>query len=540
MAEFGPKPLITRDELIDLLRRNMEPHWVERLLTDPKSLAIFEGYIAAMLRIQDSGDTNFELGSYILTAPDDAKATATVRLTRPSGAEEVLTPNHRFLDDRGAVWNVVGEVTIPASGGVQTVDIPIETDRVGYWLNSFEPLTYQILDDLPDPNLVTVLGVDEAVGGQTSFLEAHGEERQVFQAPGEDPDQYRLRIRFLEDMITPHAIAQTVLQVLDAHEITRAIADLIDQHGLKTVLEPFNDGAQIASQSLAGEDRKNLQGLDQTFFDVHYYDDPTSIYRSREDACGWFEVVIPTPVDPNEPRRFYDDSDADAGSYYDDPEFVYFDIPISAAMEAALTALWDEIDRRNPFCVPFIIYVGEDLSLIRQPALGTLSDAGAWLDQDGVATDEEMTDAVASYDGDNTHVATGTGTGAAAATSASDLLYIIPAPTAPVSITRVICRAWIRKEDLGVGVDPDFTFVIGPTGGSDERVLTAGVPVTVDHEDWRPVVVILDENPITAAAWTLGDIAGDFTFGAANTAAAGPTDELRVSELALEFVVNYE
>lgn len=533
MAVFGPPPLITRDDLIDVLDRNFEPHWFEGLAADPSSLSLFEGTVAVLLRIQDAIDENFSIGSYILTAPGRAKATSTVRLQRPSGAEVTLTVEVRFLDDRGAVWVPQADFVIPASGGSQTVDVPIETERSGYFLNSFEPLTYQAVDTLPDPNLIVILGVDPASGGKTPFLDQHGKERRVHRAPGETDAQYQNRIRFLEDQVSPKALSDTVVEVLDEFPATKFIVDLIDRDGLRAVREPFLDTAQIAQRGLIGT---------VTAFadDPGLFADDVSghILRDIEDVCSWFDVLLPTPVDPNEARQFYDDGSAASGAFLDDPLLGYFDLPTGDAILTPIAALADELDRRRSACVRFRIIQGGDISVLRHPKLTTLSVAGDWVDQDGSATDANLVAALEDHDADFRYVVSSTGTGPGSPIAAGDLHFTLATLTqAPISIDRVILRARVRQRDVAAGTDPDFQFIIKPTtAGAPERV---GVTATIISETYQEQLLILEENPIAAAAWTLADIAGAFAVGVANVAAVGATEELRVSELALEFVISY-
>jgi len=552
MAEFGPPLPITRDELIDVLRRNFEAHWIgdddpafpSGLLGDPSSLSIFEGAIAQILRIQESVDENLYNGAFILTAPGRSPATSTVRLSRPSGAEVVVLTTTRFQDDRGAIWRPISNFTIPASGGAQEVDVPIQTERAGYFLNSFLPLTYQALDPLPDPTLITIAGVDPAVGGKTPYLDQHGKERRVFRASLESDEQYRARIRFIEDQVSPKAIAQTVIDILDAFPLTKPIVDLIIRDGLRTVIEPFEDSAQHAQINLTG----SPGGL---FYDSEvpipvpaitpyiggaFLDDLNGgVLRSREDACAWFDIFLPNLVDPDEARRFTDDPDPLLGFWFDDDDFGYMDGVASEALTAPIAALADELDRRRAACVRFRIIVGEDVRLVRVPPFGSLRIFGAWSDQSGATTEPEIIDAVATFDGDETYMVTTTGAGPSAAFTASDLLFDMPTVTPPVSISHVVMRARVRKQDVGAGADPIFNFVIGPTAVAPERVPPS---VTIDTESYREIEVILEENPIAAAPWTLGDISGIVIFGCANTAGVA-TEELRVSELSIEFVVNH-
>lgn len=543
MAEFGAPPQLTRDDLVEVLRRNMAGHWIDGLLLDPSSLSLFESTIAALLRAQDSADENLYVGAFILSAPGKAPATSTVRLTRPSGAAVTIDTTLRFQDDRGAVWQPVEDFDVPASGGAQTVDVPIRTVRSGYYLNSFEVLTFEALDDLPDPGFVIDPGVDVASGGTAPFLDQHGKERKVFRAPGESDQEYRNRIRFLEDQVSPKAIAQTVVEVLDAFPTTKFIADLIVRDGLRAVREPFQDGAQPAQVNLAG-----LPG--PLFFDdvqpipvagpvpdpgASFFDDPSGgVIRDFEDYCAFFDVYLPTPVDPDEGRRFYDDSDPTFGSYLDD---AFPDDAAGIALTAPIAALADELDRRRPHCVQFRIFVGEGAILLRHPVLTSLAQAGDWVDQGGSATDESITTALRSFDADGTYVVSALGTGAGAPLAAGDLLFTMPAVVPPLSVSRVIVRARVRQESVGAGVDPVLAFLVRPsTAVAAVRVAST---FAVDFEEYREAVVILEENPVSAAAWTLADITGTFGVGVANAAAVGATEELRVSELLLEFDVDH-
>jgi hypothetical protein len=164
--------------------------------------------------------------------------------------------------------------------------------------------------------------------------------------------------------------------------------------------------------------------------------------------------------------------------------------------------------------------------------------AGDWVDQDGSATDEDLVAALEDFDADFRYAMSALGTGPGSPIDPGDLYFTLPTPIqAPISIDRVILRARVRARDVAAGTDPDFQFIIEPTtAASPERVGTA---VTITSETYVEQLLILEENPITAAAWTLADIAGTFAVGVANVAAVGATEELRVSELALEFVVSY-
>lgn len=514
MADFGPPLQLTQDDLEDLLRRNFEAHWIEGLLADPSSLSLFRGAIAAMLRVQDAVDENFYRGTFILTAPGRARATSVVRLTRPSGAAGTVLAIDRFVDDRGAIWNPIADFLVPLSGGVQTVDVPIQTDRSGYYLNSFEPLTYQIVDALFDPALTVVTPSPQpAVGGRSPFLDQHGIERRTPRTPLESDADYANRMRFLEDAVSPKAMSELVGTVLDGFASTRAAADLIFRWGLRATREPFVDPAQnyqvgLGGTKLAFYDDVQPIPLAGTEPDpgATFIDDVNGhMYREDEDSLAWLDVYLP--------------------------------MLSTVGIAPAIRALADELDRRRGGLVGVRIFFGLDTALLRQPPLGSLTAAGSWTDQVGAVTDAALTAALESYDGDDSYAVSVTGAAAADPVVAGDLRFTLPGPPSPVTISHVRVRARVRRNQVGAAVDPLLRFVIQPTtAGAGERV---GPTFTIDFDDYREIALILDENPITAAPWVIADVAGDFVVGVANAAAVGATDQLRVSDLSLEFVVNY-
>lgn len=525
---FGPATPFTEDDLLDVLTRNLDHAWIGGLLEDPSSRSLFVGLVAAMLRCQTSGDNNLEIGGYILTATGRAPATSTVRLTRPGGVAGVpavaLTTAVRFQDDRGMVWRPTAEYLLPAvaPAGTWTGDVPITTERFGYFLNSFEPLVYVNIDALPDSNLEILDGVDPAIGGTSDFLDLHGSERSTPRAPGESDDDYRHRMLMLVDKVSPQALAETIIEVLDAYPVSKAIADQITRDGLRALREPFWDTAQPA--------QRNLLGSRVAFFDDPrvFLDDHDHQIRGPDDFLGWFDVFLPTFADPDEPRMFFD------LSFLDDPFLGFPDMSSNPAIDEAIAALADELDRRRAAGVRFAIYYGADQILDRHPPLGSTVQAGDWTTV-GAGSEPE---ALESFEGDDTYVVSIVGRGNGAGLTAGDLTFELPAlSSAPLAVRFVRMVARARRGTTG-GAAPDLAFLIRAVGAAAPvRTITIG---PVDHEDWREYSYILEQNPDTAAPWTVADVSGGpMTGGVANAAAAGPTDQLRVSELYLEIVADY-
>lgn len=523
---FLPPAKLTRDDLIQVLRDNFAEHWVEGLLEDPDSSAYFEGTIDMLLRIQDAIDENLFNNLFIQTSSGRAPATDTLRLFRAGGGPAGEIPvNTDIRDSRGGRWRPTAAFSVPFSAVDQTVDVPLTSVRSGYWLNSFQPLTFLLWDDLFDANLTVVAGTAPASGGKTPFLDLHGKERGVHRVTGEADPLYRLRLLLIEEMVSPVALASVIVDVLSAFPESQPIADLITEYGFRALVEPFKDSAQFSQPGLAGDDAA-------FFDDITYLDDPGAPkIKELADACAFFEVYLPTIASPAEVYLFADDG------YLDDPLLGYPDIPYPFIVAAIYQALFDELNRRRAGGVKFRIWVGEDLRLVRQPPTGTLVDAGDWVDQDGSAGDANLTSALASHDGDTSFAVSTVGTGSGTPTVAGDLLFDYPAVPTFISGTGVTLRAWVRKEDVGAGVDPSVSFLIKPTSsGSFVRV---GSPQVVDTDRFFEVSLHLPENPVTALPWVNADLDGVFGVGLANTAAVGATEELRVSELTCELVLNY-
>ena len=529
---FGPDTALTEAELLEVLERNLDDGWIGGLLEDPSSLSMFNGMAAVCARVQAEQDENFGRGAFILTAPGPAPATTTLRLTRNTTQPATTVPTTlRFVDERGAVWRPAADVAAASntSPTVQNVDVLLASERTGYFLNSFEALTFVALDILPDGFSLADGGVaiKEATGGTSNMLGLHGSERDCLRASGETDDAYRHRMLLLEEKVSPLALTEVLIEVLDAYDATKVIADQIVRDGLRALREPFQDSEQPA--------RRGLMGLPPFFLDDGYLDDPEGDFlRTAGDAMVWFEVSLPTPVAPDEDRLFLDDG------YLDDPLMGFMDTPLPDSIALAIAALADELNRRRAGGVPFAIYLGLDQHLDRQPPEDSLSQAGDWTaaGADAPASREE---ALADFDGDDSYVVSTQGRAAGFLLTAGDLTFTFPKLfRGPSAVRYVRLACWARRGSTG-GTAPQLAFLIAGNGASTTRTIgISGVPFLVDHEDWREYEVILEQNPDTALAWAVADVAGStMVGGVANAAAVGATDQLRVSELRLDIVASF-
>lgn len=496
MVEFAPPAQLTRDDLIALLKRNFPADWIEPLLADASSLSIFEAAIAVLLRIQDAGDAVTE-ALYTQTATEGASATSTVRLRRPSGGSVTIAEGTRFFDSRGDVWEAA-ELLVSASGGEQTVDVPVQTQRQGHWLNTFEPPSFRIYDPLPDIGFYIIAGADAADGGQTDMLALRGRERGMPRTGSETADAYRARLLTFANKVTPRAIQEVVYAALASRTLSARVVELIRDFGLRVVREPFRESSQ---HQLAG-----FYGHPGMVCDVHAADltaGPT--LQDRLAATNHLELVLP-PLDAT----------------------------ITAEVQEVGKALWNAVKEIRAAGVSVRLYY-DSAGIVARGAEG-LDTAGDWRTNDGSSDADEMVVSVAGHGSDpDLLVASPTGRGAGGTAHAGDVRFSAAAlPPEVTAISHVVLRAWVRRGS-SLGTPPDAVFVFKSPSGSAVRCLLGDYPLTISSESWRPIMVTLKEDPSTTAAWDLADLqAGAAVFGMANVATAGPTDPLEMSEIVME------
>lgn len=526
MATFGPPTPLTRDDFVDLLRRNFPDGYIDELSADPSSQSILEGFIAIALRLQTAVDYNLSTIQFITTAPEASASRSTMTVQRASGAAGTITAGLRAKDQRGILWRVSADVDVPLAATTQTIDVAVETERIGEYLDTLDPPTFTLLDDLFDAGFVVVEGPDPADGGALDYLGQHGSERLTPRIEGETADQYRTRLRILEDVVSPQAMLAVVRATLGAFSVSSPLATWIDTFGYRPVRESFRSPEQTAVDGLDGDCAAFLD-------DSIYLDDPAAPeIRDLEDALRWFDVFLPTIADPDEPRLFADDG------YLDDPEFGYLDDPGTPGLLAAHTdALLAELDRHRALGVRFRIVIGAPIHFARHLSQGDLSSIGDWSDADGNTAEADIQSATERFDGDTDYALCTTGAGTGSAVAPGDLLFEFPALPAFLSVERVVLRCRARQSDVGAGSDANLQFVLAPTtAGAAERV---GAVYAPDKALYREFSATFTENPITAAPWTVGDLSGTLLAGVANVGTVGATEELRVSEFLLELVLNY-
>lgn len=130
-----------------------------------------------------------------------------------------------------------------------------------------------------DPT-IQVSQSEDITGGHAAMLDQLGEDRGLLRRPGEDDEQYRIRIRQLPDTVSPDAMLRSVFYYLNRLGFT---FDFI---------EPFD----ISYQTVWDGPTVKVGRYDPTTFT---YDDPRPLvpfknrWLSDDDAAGSFIVLVP-------------------------------------------------------------------------------------------------------------------------------------------------------------------------------------------------------------------------------------------------------
>lgn len=212
---------LSQQDFLDLLDRLLPFEYLAPMKLTGPGYEVYQGAAAIGARVS-LAVLNFQLASFITTAPDGGFAQAVVRFRRPTAAAGVVTVKagtlvgtsiygrqYRLLADvpfgvadlqqlgtvqalfGGEQYNVKGPWS--TAGGEQ---VPGEIDQVVAWT----------LDPPFGDATLFVEQVSDAGGGLSSVLNIHGSDRGLPRGPSENVDAYRSRIRTLPDTVSPDAI----------------------------------------------------------------------------------------------------------------------------------------------------------------------------------------------------------------------------------------------------------------------------------------------------------------------------------------------
>jgi hypothetical protein len=358
---------LSRDDLIDVLRRTTDPGWLDPLLADADSAAVLLALADLLAYLSDGLQVACDNG-LISLASGGRGGTSLVTLERgTSGVGGTIPKGYQFTDARGIL--AVNQADYVVGAGVLTATLSVITLRATELVDTVldpdfvvSPInlpakdsggTNALVSPLSPPagyppivatTFTTVSDSTPIVDGASDWLSAHGAERGQRRQANEEEGHYRLRIRNVPDAVSPIAISQGV-QGAASHV------------GLPPfwVEEPFEDGATPILKL-----NNYLSSFGGTFTNVDCASDPQREMNDYRTARAYFRLV-PTDVlnNPDIAGLFMDDG------FFDDPVFGFSDTGLHPKLLASLMSVWEEANRKRAGGVQFDIYVDELARLIR-------------------------------------------------------------------------------------------------------------------------------------------------------------------------------
>lgn len=266
--------MLDKNALLDLIRKTFPPWWVEAMLSGDggeilHALArVGERLSEAVMRAVD-GLTPGKAGFGRL-----AHGRVRLRLDSPHPESRrglVLPAGTTLWDVHGETVRTMAEARWEADDRSPR-DVPVESERPSYQAN-LAPGTVLVLREIPGATEAPDAGVWGEVlppglsGGAAPCLETLADQRALGPAPGESEASLRLRLRTLDDVVTPAAMRRAIRAIVpDARLIEAWDVYAFADTGL------WCDGAW----SLAAP-----TGLHSRTYDGH--------------ATAWFAIWIPPP-----------------------------------------------------------------------------------------------------------------------------------------------------------------------------------------------------------------------------------------------------
>lgn len=344
--------MLTRADLLALLRRTTDPTWLDGMLASPEGAASIEVLLKVGEEVSRCVADGVAAG-LITTAPGGNSGVMAVVLGRTFTADAVTLPaGFLFRTPDGTQLRVPQDVVVPAGTG--TFSVLLETLRkiesVNTWYDN--PLGFVQSSVVTDPGspviadgggnitfgppgtlaFSVIVSSTWISGALADWLSVHGAERGQFRQFGELEAVYRARVRNLPDAVSPKAVGQAVLS--QAAQTSVAVA---------RVEEPFADGASalLKSQYGLGEfsgiyDR--IGGMTGDFCDDLGIDYELVTLR---EARAYFRVIANPPVDVAGMLLCLNDG------FLDDPTLGYPDAGLSSSAFAAYLALVEEANRKR-------------------------------------------------------------------------------------------------------------------------------------------------------------------------------------------------
>lgn len=326
----------TEDNFLDRIKTLLPPEYWEPMEVNELGWELFQQSGAQWERISQAITQTWN-GLYVLSAGDAAYSIGAVAFQRPTAqaGTVVLKAGTIVGTPGGRRFKTLLDVTLPAAGGFSLGPVAVTVQALfpsPQW-NVLGPQVTKAGELIPgeinqivtplaqdgegapafDPS-ITVVQVSDCVGGQTADLDALGQDRGMPRNPGEDDDAYRLRIRVVQDQITPAEVLAAVNRYLRPFQATAQF------------LEPWAPGVGFTwywnaaiDAWAAGESYADWPGILNGFWNTPY--EPfKNRWLSPNTAALWFAIVIPNLPAISEQAGYWNDPAFQADSTASDWE----------------------------------------------------------------------------------------------------------------------------------------------------------------------------------------------------------------------------
>lgn len=221
VTTLPPLPDFSQQDILDLFGRILPEHYLAPLQNPGPGYEYLQGVAEMIARVSEAIQ-HVGTGNYVLSATGGSYATATVEFYRATaiyGAITVLAGT-RVRTSQGYVYITQADAVFGA-GDLGPHAVQVRALQKSWLYNTPGPFTRPNGEVIPgainrissplmqpafgDPTM-QVRQATAATGGVAAMLDALGQDKGIARQPGETDEQYRPRIVFLPETVTPTAL----------------------------------------------------------------------------------------------------------------------------------------------------------------------------------------------------------------------------------------------------------------------------------------------------------------------------------------------
>lgn len=328
IALSQPLPAYTQQDILDLFDRLLPDHYLAPLKSPGPGYEYLQGVAAMIARVSEA-IAHVGNGNYALIATGGSFATATVEFYRATAIHGavILKAGTKVQTVHGFTYILQDDVSFgvgdlgPHAATVKSLNKNWTYNLPGQFTRSNGEIVPGSIDRISVPLMVPAFGdptiqvrqTTDAVGGSAAMLDGLGDNRGVYRRTGETDEQYRPRIVFLPEVVSPTAINLAISNILQP---------FLDQLGQTyTYIETWEAKYQTGYDFPVNVTLSDPYGGAPFSGNVFVYDDPRppfpfmNRYMDENDYRGAFIVVVPPVPCVADFGMLYDDTAMNAGAF---------------------------------------------------------------------------------------------------------------------------------------------------------------------------------------------------------------------------------